>query len=50
MSLAIRHCERSEATQGLRHAALGCFVASLLAMTTEAMEVALVQKRLASLK
>ena len=27
-----------------------CFVASLLAMTTEAMEVALVQKRLASLK
>jgi hypothetical protein len=40
MSLAIRHCERSEA----------CFVASLLAMTTEAMEVALVQKRLASLK
>ena len=36
----IRHCEHSEA----------CFVASILAMTAEAMEVALVQKRLASFK
>jgi hypothetical protein len=46
----IRHCEHSEATQGLRHAALGCFLASLLAITTEAMEVALVHIRLASLE
>src|SRR5690242_11873508 len=29
-----RHCERSEAIQGLVHRLLDCFVASLLAMTT----------------
>src|ERR1700693_3178630 len=28
-----RHCERSEAIQESKHAALDCFVASLLAMT-----------------
>jgi hypothetical protein len=28
-----RHCERSEATRGPRHAAVVCFIVSILAMT-----------------
>jgi hypothetical protein len=36
-----RHCERSEALQGDRSAALDCIVASLLAMTIQSRAIML---------